>query len=53
MQTYSLKERENLKHAKFHCDFFSILKIVPNTRRGATYYQTWPAVFMKQIVSWS
>lgn len=51
MQTYFFKEKENLRNAAFHCDFFNILKIVPNARKGAVYYQMRSAVFMKQIVS--
>lgn len=47
------KETEDLRNAAFHCDFFNILKIIPNARRGAAYYQMRSAVFIKQIVSWS
>lgn len=53
MQTYFSKEKEDLRNAKFHCEFFNILKILPNAMRGAIYYQTRSGVFMKQIVSWS
>lgn len=35
----------------FIVTFFNILKIVPNARKGAVYYQMRSAVFMKQIVS--
>lgn len=41
------ERKKDLKNDTFHCDFFNILKIVPNTRRGTIYYQTRPAVFMK------